>query len=165
MKLWDLATRRVWATLNGLSMPPVSMVFAPDGKTLATVGFLEIKLWDIPERAEQEVPANQLKAQVASARKVYDLSIMAYKAGAAKNYDLESLYLWSVRWLNAERDLSDTPADRVAAAAAHLERMKTVEAMAKQFVKGGVAEVRQEVAAEFYRVQAQLWLSRAKEGK
>ena len=67
VKLWDMATRKVWATLNGLSMPPVSMVFAPDGKTLATVGFQEIKLWDIPERAEQEVPANQLKAQLPQA--------------------------------------------------------------------------------------------------
>jgi WD40 repeat protein len=161
VKLWDMATRRVWATLNGISRPPVSMVFAPDGKTLATVGYQEIKLWDIPERAEHEVPANQLKAQVASARKVYELNLMAFKVGVAKSNDLESLYLWSVRWLNAERDLSDTPADRVAAAAAHLERMKTVEAMANAFAKIEPAGGRHATAADFYRAQAQVWQSQA----
>jgi hypothetical protein len=112
--------------------------------------------------AEHAVPADLLKAQVAAARKVYELNIMAYKAGIAKGYDLESLCLWSVRWLDAERDLSKKPVDRIAAAEAHLERVKTVEAMAKQLVKGGAAEVRQEVAAEYYRVQAQIWLAQAK---
>src|SRR5205807_1860990 len=89
-------------------------------------------------------------------------SLQAYKAGAAKSYDVESLYLWSVRWLNAERDLSKKSADQVAAAAAHLERMKTVETMAKQLAKLEQAAVRHAAAAEFYRVEAQIWLSQAK---
>jgi len=99
------------------------MVFAPDGKTLATVGYLVIKLWEIPERAEHEVPVDLLKAQVASARRIYELNLKMYRAGVPKSDDPETFYLWSVRWLNAERDLSKKPADRVAAAEAHLERM------------------------------------------
>jgi hypothetical protein len=113
-------------------------------------------------QAEHAVPADLLKAQVAAARKVYELNIMAYKAGFAKGYDLESLCLWSVRWLDAERELSKKPADRIAAVEAHLERMKTVEAMAQALAKVEVVGVRQAAAAEYYRVQAQIWLSQAK---
>ena len=110
----------------------------------------------------QDVFIDLLKAQVAAARKVYELNIMAYKAGFAKGYDLENLCLWSVRWLDAERDLSKKPADRIAAAAAHLARVKTVGTMANAIAKVEPAVGRQAAAAEFYRVQAQIWLTQAK---
>jgi hypothetical protein len=113
-------------------------------------------------KADPEVPADVLKAQVVSAAEVYRLRLEGYRGGEP-NSDLESTYLWSVRWLNAERDLSKKPNDRVAAAAAHLERMKTVEAMAAARVKGGNAPRHHAAAAEFFRVEAQIWLARAKD--
>jgi uncharacterized protein (TIGR03067 family) len=112
-------------------------------------------------QAEPEVPADLLKAQVASSGEAYRLRLAGYRGGEP-NGDLESTYLWSVRLLSAERDLSKKPADRVAAAAAHLERMKTVEATATARVKAGGAPRHHALAAEFYRVQAQIWLSQAK---
>jgi hypothetical protein len=47
VKLWDMASGRVKATLKGFPAPPRSMAFAPDGKTLATFSLGEIKLWDV----------------------------------------------------------------------------------------------------------------------
>jgi WD40 repeat protein len=48
VKLWDMESQRVRSVLKGFFTPPRSMAFAPDGKTLATFAFGEIKLWDIP---------------------------------------------------------------------------------------------------------------------
>jgi hypothetical protein len=104
-------------------------------------------------QAEPGVPMDLLKAQVASARRAYEMSRLMFRE-RVPNSDLENLYLWSVRWLNAERDLSKKPAERVAAAEAHLERMKAVEAMAKQLAKTEAGGERYPAAAEFYRVQA-----------
>ena len=53
-------------------------------------------------------------------------------------------------------------AGQVTAPAAHLERMKAVEAIASAFAKVEPAGVSHAAAAEFYRVQAQIWLSQAK---
>ena len=55
VKLWDMASGRVKATLKGFPSPPTSLAFAPDGKTLATFCLGEIKLWDIPvnEKADK----------------------------------------------------------------------------------------------------------------
>jgi WD40 repeat protein len=48
VRLWDMASRRVTATVKGFRSPPSYMAFAPDGRTLATFVLGEIKLWDIP---------------------------------------------------------------------------------------------------------------------
>jgi hypothetical protein len=111
---------------------------------------------------EADVPVELLKTQVASARRGYELTWKMHQEGIAKG-DFESLCVWSIRWFHAERDLSKKSTDRVAAAEAHLERMKTAEERAKLFEKAGHdGAVRQAVAAEFYRVQAQIWLAQAK---
>lgn len=47
VKLWDMTSGKVTATLKGFPSPPTSMAFTPDGKTLATFCSGEIKLWDV----------------------------------------------------------------------------------------------------------------------
>jgi hypothetical protein len=111
---------------------------------------------------EADFPVELLKAQVASARRGYELTWKMHQEGIAKG-DFEILGVWSARWYNAERDLSKKPTDRVAAAEAHLERMKAAEARAKALEKVGEPGSRpQAAAAEHYRVQAQIWLVQAK---
>ncbi|MDH6107067.1 WD40 repeat domain-containing protein [Anabaenopsis tanganyikae CS-531] len=47
IKLWDVATRRLIATLTGNSYGVYSVAFSPDGQTLASGGYQTIKLWDV----------------------------------------------------------------------------------------------------------------------
>src|ERR1700682_126380 len=115
-------------------------------------------------QAEPEVPADLLKAQVASTRNIYEARWKVYPE-IPKGDSVESLYLWSVRWLNAERDMSKNPADRAAAVEAHLERMKKVAEITKKLVEDGVSKDLTSLhvaAAEFYRVEAEIWLVKAK---
>src|SRR5205823_14657647 len=46
-KLWDLATHKVRATLEGHTNRVMGVAFSPDGKTLASASNNEIKVWDV----------------------------------------------------------------------------------------------------------------------
>jgi WD40 repeat protein len=53
VKLWDLGTRREIATLKGHGSSVLSVVFSPDGKTLASGSSDHtVKLWDLGTRQE-----------------------------------------------------------------------------------------------------------------
>jgi hypothetical protein len=73
------------------------------------------------------------------------------------------VYNWSVRWLNAQRDLSSKKDDQIAALDGHLQRMKDLEKRVAA-LSGQVSEL-EASAAEFYRVEAELWLAREKAKK
>jgi hypothetical protein len=76
--------------------------------------------------------------------------------------DPEYLYRWSRRWLEAERVLGTTKEKRVAACAAHLERMRTLEAQQEEWAKKGFAAKYELVAAKFYRIEAEQWAAQEK---
>src|SRR5919201_4048882 len=59
-----------------------------------------------------------------AAHKTYEAVWANYRERRAPE---EALYRWSVRWLESERQLSDKPADQVAACKAHWERMRDLE--------------------------------------
>lgn len=73
----------------------------------------------------------------------------------------EEVYTWSVRWLKAQQELSAKPEDQIAALEAHLERMGELKATVKQLVADLLPPVKTD-EAEFYRLEAELWLARAK---
>ncbi len=113
-----------------------------------------------PAQAGQGQKANA-KARLQAARKVYEGYLSRYKIGPSQPLDAEKLYQWSRRWLEAQQDLALKKADRVAAAEAHLARMRRLEQTMRDLARKEVAPY--EVAgAEFYRLEAERWVAQAK---
>jgi hypothetical protein len=73
----------------------------------------------------------------------------------------EDVYTWSVRWLTAQRDLSSKPEERITALEAHLKRMTELQNRIKSLNKD-LLQPRAEAEAEWYRLEAQLWLAKEK---
>jgi hypothetical protein len=69
---------------------------------------------------------------------------------------------WSVRWMQAERDLSRTRAEDITALEEHLKRMEFHKDLAAQSVKAAGAPAYAASAAEFFRLEAEDWLREAK---
>jgi hypothetical protein len=97
-----------------------------------------------------------------AARRTYQVMWANYREGRASE---ELLYRWSRRWLEAEKQLGKRPADQVAACRGHLERMRDVERIVRKLQLSGVTTLDQVNSVEFYRVEAEMWLLQAKEGK
>ena len=57
-------------------------------------------------------------------RKTYEVVWANYRDGRSSE---EMVYRWSKRWLAAEKQLGEKPAERVAACDAHLARMLEME--------------------------------------
>jgi len=106
-----------------------------------------------------KAPAEVTKARLNSARRVFADHLELYRAGVC--LDGERVYLWSRRWLDAQREQAVTPADQAAAFAAHRDRMKLLHEVTTKHHKGGTVAPTAVAAAEFYRAEAELWLEQA----
>ena len=93
-----------------------------------------------------------------AARRTYEVTWANYRDGRAPG---DTLYRWSKRWLDAERRLSDRPADHVAACRAHWERMRDLERLVERVRRSRQATHDEVSGAEFYRVEAEIWLLEA----
>jgi hypothetical protein len=127
---------------------PVLLVFVWQGMTTAHAA-------DDPS-----VPKALAEARVNSARKAYEETVKLYREGRIR--DVDRVYLWSQRWLDAERDLNSKKADQVAAVEAHWKRMKKLEESFQSRYKVGAAAAIELAAVEYYRVEAEVWLVKAK---
>jgi hypothetical protein len=76
----------------------------------------------------------------------------------------EEVYSWSVRWLQADRELNPRQADTVAALERHLERMKLLEKRTMDLVPQLIPQSTG-FEVQWYRLEAELWLAQAKEKK
>ena len=75
-------------------------------------------------------------------------------------------YTWSIRWLQAQRDLSETKEERLAAYTAHVKRMTQLRDKVKLLVgdgSGGLLKAAENPAAEWYLAEAELWLIKEQE--
>lgn len=133
--------------------------------------------WQLVEResdaAEQEAKGSRLESNVDPAmyREMEETAAKTYEATKA-SYDMgteimANLYVWSRRWLDAERALTKTDAEELAALRAHRERMKKlmmkVRALYATGSKGGEAE--RFFASKYYLAEADTWLAAAKNRK
>jgi hypothetical protein len=118
-----------------------------------------------PEAAN-DVPA-LLKARLALAEKGYREAFEGLKRTRRVGNVLtlvakpDEVYAWSVRWLQAQRALSPKHEDQVAALEAHLRRMTKLQERVKELVRD-LTPASKADEAEWYRLEAQLWLAKAK---
>jgi hypothetical protein len=117
---------------------------------------------------EKDQPGDQApnaKARRDAARKVYEGAWQHHVNSPADSPgNVEYYHDWSVRWLQAERDLSRTKADQVTALEGHLKRMKSWKDRLDFSVKEGEAATYEASAAEFFHLEAEDWLAAARAG-
>jgi hypothetical protein len=97
-----------------------------------------------------------------------DAARKAYLAWWANYHDragpAEWVYIWSKRWLRAEKELSSKEDDQVAAYQGHLERMRELEGIVSrlQRAKAGLARIDEISSTHYYRVEAEIWYVESK---
>jgi multidrug efflux pump subunit AcrA (membrane-fusion protein) len=108
-----------------------------------------------PPAAEARPDAAALPARVNAARRAYEGYEQQFVLGQVTFHQVAE---WSRRWLEAEREQGGRE-QQVAAYEAHLARMKRLEDRMKAATQANAAD---KSAAEFYRLEAEGWLQRAK---
>jgi hypothetical protein len=111
--------------------------------------FSSIALADKPTPTQERVDAAGKTFQVVEAR---------WEAGAGT---LEEVYLWSVRWLTAQRDTTADKQTLADFADSHLKRMVAVETHVAKMVSAGISPVSDQTAAEYFRAEAEMWSAQA----
>ena len=125
-------------------------------------------LWAGPAEAGSDPDPATVLSRLAvqrrdAARTTCEVMWANYREGRASE---ELVYRWSLRWLDAERQLSKQQADQIAALRGHWQRMKDMENIIRKLQRSGVTTVDHVSAVEYYRVEAELWLLQAtEEGK
>jgi hypothetical protein len=122
-------------------------------------------------RPRSEAVARLLKTQLRAAQQAYSGAmetiavqrigglLVQVKGDTTARPDL--VYLWSVRWLRAQYELSDTREEKIAAGADHQKRMKQLREAVRTIVGdggGGILQAADNPAAEWYLAEADLWL-------
>ena len=111
-----------------------------------------------PAPLAAKVPADLLKAKLEAAKKAYET---AFPADEKLGVDAEGAYQWSCRWLETEREESDKKDDRIAAAQAHLDRMRALKKRAQEVAARASAVVNLP-GIDYYCIEAEIWLAQAK---
>ena len=111
-------------------------------------------------RADDKTDNARLRAD--AARRVYEslwipssLKTLDGKGIQGGTANLDRAYLWSRRWMEAEQELSDKTEGKIAAAQAHLDRMRKVEDYVKVQVELRSATAADVAAQEYYRLEAE----------
>jgi len=111
--------------------------------------------------AQDAVDAKELaKERRDAARDAYQFQWDEFQPYELVKGDGENVYRWSLRWMQAERDLATTQAEHVAALRAHFERMKKLEAEVHAYARGTIP-FQQMAATKFFRAEAETWLTEA----
>jgi hypothetical protein len=115
-----------------------------------------------PAAGADEKAAENARARAAAAEKAYKGIFQRSQVDPTSPLDVERLYQWSRRWLEAERELADKKEERVAAAQAHLDRMKKLEEVVRGWHRKGLLPPADVPAVEFYRLDAERRLAQAR---
>lgn len=108
-------------------------------------------------------PTSNARARLEAARKVYQ-GILARQQleSNPQPVDFENLCMWSRRWMDAQRDISDEKDNQLDAIGAHLGRVKELERAAGEWLKVNAVPESEVAALEYHRLQAEYWLVQAK---
>jgi hypothetical protein len=116
-------------------------------------------------QADQKSAVDNAKARLDAARKVYQFMTESLKVTASaepRPLEPERFYLWSRRWMEAQREVSDKKEDQIGAVKAHVGRMKELEEILQKLYDTEQIDSASVLAAGFYRLEAEKWLSEAK---
>jgi hypothetical protein len=105
--------------------------------------------------------AELAKDRVAAAEKAFRSATAMYAAGRATT---ETVYAWSLRWLDATLDaaLDAAPEAAKQPLADHQKRMADLEATVKKMFATGTASKLDADSAAYFRREADLWVTRGK---
>ncbi len=112
-------------------------------------------------------PQALLKTRLDAAQQGYDAAANAFgevKRVGNVNFLVvkpEQICIWSVRLLNAQRDMSDKQDKRITALEEHVKRMKTLENKVTELHPGLVSSI-ELASARWYLAEAELWLAKEK---
>jgi hypothetical protein len=109
--------------------------------------------------AAQE-PQVLLRQRLEAARRAYKESYDLYREGRTR--DVDRMYRWSQRLLEAEQEVGANKEDRIAALEGHWKRMKQLEDLVRNLSKAGVVALVELPAVEYYRIDAEIALSKAR---
>jgi hypothetical protein len=125
------------------------------------------------QRPKSAAVIQLLKTQLQAAQKCHQGAVDTFQVQQVQGYLVlkgdhparpDLVYTWSVRWLEAQRALSETKDERIAALTAHQQRMKELQANirvlveANPSVNGGILPVSELSAAQWYLAEVELWL-------
>jgi hypothetical protein len=130
-----------------------------NAKVILTMGAALLLVVAFSLNAQESTPlATALRTRAAADEKVI--------ARLEQNFDhfrvesIETVYMWSVRRLEAERAVD--PAGEVAILEAHLALMRKLADQVEALAGSGRVASWDPSAAEFYRAEAEAWLAQAK---
>jgi hypothetical protein len=112
-----------------------------------------------PERTKEKTVSTQKLAEerLNAAQNAYDAVWAKFKPFDLAKGDGEDVYRWSRRWMEAEREMAKSKAERLTALQGHFERMKKLEQEVQMYARGTIP-FQQLAATQFYRAEAALWL-------
>ncbi len=111
-----------------------------------------------PTPATPETVASLAKARAEFGAKAADLAWLYY---SENRIDADKVYRWSKRAWEAASDSATDQAGRVAAAEAHLARMRKLEAKIAKIRKLGFGNSLDVAEVEFYFKEAEFWTAQA----
>jgi hypothetical protein len=107
---------------------------------------------------EPAQPSPLAEARYRAAVKQYEITWSYYQQA---RIDTFQVYVWSRLVLDARRELGETPADHRIALEDHLARMRKLEELVTKIRRLGFGRSSDVGATEYYRLEAELWLTRA----
>lgn len=116
-----------------------------------------------PDADPAKMLARLSKDRVDAARRTFDTMWKNYREGRRVSDD--SLYRWSLRLLDSEKEVATAPADKIAAYEGHRKRMRELESLISNLQRAGQTTVDEVSSTEYYRIEADIWLLKAKSEK
>ena len=115
------------------------------------------------EKGDPAPRAGNAKARRDAAKHVYESSWKRQSQSSGEFAPgIEYFHDWSVRWLQAARDLSAAQADQIEAIEGHLKRMQAWRDLIAVNVRDGTAPRYEASTGEFFVLEAEDWLAAAK---
>jgi hypothetical protein len=98
-------------------------------------------------------------ARLAAAERVCKL-LHEEAFGVPGHLVVEHRYVWSMRWMEAQRDFDAGRGDRLSALEAHLQRMRDLEAQAEKLYKENVVSKFDLASTQFYVAEGEELVAR-----